>query len=148
MLSLSRTFSCCVVAAVAGSFHAHAQGTGGGLTLFEGARLITGDGSATIEDSAFLVQGDSVTWVGRRGERLPPAGAARVDLTGKTVMPSLIDGHNHIGLVNVRDGSNAKANYTRENLVGPGEQRRTLVDLIERVGTHNQRPRLRGINTA
>ena len=32
-------------------------------------------------------------------------------------MPSLIDGHNHIGLVNVRDGSNAKANYTRENLI-------------------------------
>ena len=32
-------------------------------------------------------------------------------------MPSLIDGHNHIGLVNERDGSNSKANYTRDNLV-------------------------------
>ena len=38
-------------------------------------------------------------------------------VTGKTVMPTLIDGHNHIGLVNEKDGSNKKANYTRENLI-------------------------------
>ncbi len=116
-MPLSRILLGCLIATVAYSFHADAQGTGGGATLFEGARLIVGDGRAPIENSAFLVQGDSITWVGRRGERQPPAGATRVDLTGKTVMPSLIDGHNHIGLVNVRDGSNAKANYTRANLI-------------------------------
>jgi len=87
------------------------------VTLFEGARLIVGDGSAPIENAAFLVQGDTITWVGKRGERQAPAGARRVDLSGKTVMPSLIDGHNHTGLVNERDGSNSKANYTRDNLV-------------------------------
>jgi imidazolonepropionase-like amidohydrolase len=117
LMSLSRELSICLVVMIASWSQVHAQGTGGGTTLFEGARLIMGDGSAPIENSAFLVQGDSIIWVGRRGERLPPAGAARVDLTGKTVMPGLIDGHNHIGLVNVRDGSNAKANYTRENLI-------------------------------
>jgi len=85
--------------------------------FFEGARLIIGDGSAPIESSAFLVEGDSFTWVSKKGERQPAPGAARVDLTGKTVMPSLIDGHNHIGLVDEKDGSNSKANYTRENLV-------------------------------
>ena len=84
---------------------------------FEGGRLIIGDKSPTIESSAFLVEGDSFTWVGKKGERQPPANATRVDLTGKTVMPALIDGHNHIGLVNERDGSNTKANYTRENLI-------------------------------
>ena len=84
---------------------------------FEGARLIVGDGTPVIENSAFLVEGDSFTWVGRKGERQPPAGATRVDLTGKTVIPALIDGHNHIGLVNEKDGSNAKANYTRDNLL-------------------------------
>src|SRR5919197_25908 len=84
---------------------------------FEGARLIIGDKSPTIENSAFFVEGDSVMWVGKKGERQPPANATRVDLTGKTVMPSLIDGHNHIGLVNEKDGSNKKANYTRENLI-------------------------------
>lgn len=94
-----------------------AQAQTGQVTVFEGARLIVGDKSAPIENSAFMVQGDTVTWVGRRGERPVPAGARRVDLTGKTVMPSLIDGHNHIGLVNERDGSNAKSNYTRTNLI-------------------------------
>ena len=84
---------------------------------FEGARLIIGDKSLTIESSAFLVEGDSFTWVGKKGERQPPASATRVDLTGKTVMPTLIDGHNHIGLVNEKDGTNKKANYTRENLI-------------------------------
>jgi imidazolonepropionase-like amidohydrolase len=84
---------------------------------FEGARLIPGDGSAPLENSAFLVEGDTFTWVGSKGERQPPAGAVHVDLTGKTVIPALIDGHNHIGLVNERDGSNSKANYTRANLV-------------------------------
>lgn len=84
---------------------------------FEGARLIVGDKSPTIENSAFLIEGDSFTWVGKKGERQPPANATRVDLTGKTVMPTLIDGHNHIGLVNEKDGANTKANYTRENLI-------------------------------
>src|SRR5215510_7624585 len=82
-----------------------------------GARLIVGDRSPVIESSAFLVEGDSFTWVGKKGERQPPANATRVDLTGKTVMPTLIDGHNHIGLVNEKDGTNKKANYTRENLI-------------------------------
>src|SRR5262245_30615591 len=84
---------------------------------FEGARLIIGDKSAAIENSAFLVEGDSFTWVGRKGERQPPPNSTRVDLSGKTVIPTLIDGHNHIGLVNEKDGSNKKANYTRENLI-------------------------------
>jgi imidazolonepropionase-like amidohydrolase len=84
---------------------------------FEGARLIVGDGSAPIENAAFLVEGEAFAWVGRQGQRQPPQGATRVDLSGKTVMPALIDGHNHIGLVNEKDGSNSKANYRRENLV-------------------------------
>ena len=84
---------------------------------FEGAHLIVGDKTPVIESAAFLVEGDSFTWVGRKGERQPPAGATRVDLTGTTVIPALIDGHNHVGLVNEKDGSNTKANYTRENLI-------------------------------
>ena len=62
------------------------------------------------------MEGDTLHLGGQEGERQPPAGAVRVDLSGKTVMPALIDGHNHIGLVNERDGSNSKANYTRDNL--------------------------------
>jgi imidazolonepropionase-like amidohydrolase len=66
-------------------------------TLFEGARLIIGDGAPPIEDSAFVVQDGKFTSVGRRGEVHAPEGAARVDLTGKTVMPGIIEAHAHLG---------------------------------------------------
>lgn len=66
------------------------------LTVFEGARLIAGDGTGPVEDSAFLVDGERFIAVGRRGELQVPAGAARVDLTGKTVMPTLVDLHAHL----------------------------------------------------
>lgn len=83
----------------------------------EGARLIAGDGSGPVENAAVLVEGDTIAWAGAQTARRPPDGAVRVDLSGKTLMPALIDGHNHIGLVDLRDGSNRKANYTRENLI-------------------------------
>jgi len=82
-------------------------------TLFEGARLITGDGGV-IESSGFVVTGNQISQVGRKGEvRLPPGGT-RVDLTGKTVMPALIDAHVHMGYRKGLDFS--QNNYTRENL--------------------------------
>jgi predicted amidohydrolase YtcJ len=86
-------------------------------TLFEGARLITGDGSAPLEDSAFLIENDNVTRVGKKGEIQRPAGAERVDLTGKTVMPAIVDAHSHLGYTDVRHNTTAAANFTRENLV-------------------------------
>src|SRR5215467_792730 len=69
-----------------------------GVTLFEGARLIVGDGSAPIADSAFIVQNGRFTAVGRKGQLKAPAGAAHVDLSGKTVMPALIDAHKHLAV--------------------------------------------------
>ena len=87
-----------------------------GVTVFEGARLIIGDGSA-IENSAFIVENNQFTAVGRRGELQSPAGAARVDLTGKTVMPTMVDLHGHLGFQNVAEGTMSKQTYTRENLI-------------------------------
>jgi len=68
--------------------------------VFEGARLIMGDGGAPIESSAFIVQNNRFTTVGRKGEVQAPPGAVRVDLTGKTVIPALIDVHSHFGFLN------------------------------------------------
>jgi imidazolonepropionase-like amidohydrolase len=65
-------------------------------TVFEGARVIVGDGSEPIEDGAFIVEGNRFTQVGRRGELAVPANAARVDLRGKTVMPTITDLHVHL----------------------------------------------------
>jgi virginiamycin B lyase len=83
--------------------------------FFEGARLITGDGRAPIEDAAFVVENGRFTQIGRKGALPAPAGARRVDLTGKTVMPALVDAHVHLGY---RHGTTFTAeNYTSGNLL-------------------------------
>ena len=89
----------------------------GSVSWFEGATLIVGDGGTAIENGAFLVEDGAFAWVGRQGEMAAPDGAARVDLTGKTVIPALIDAHQHLGLTNVKDGTSSTDNYTRQNLI-------------------------------
>jgi imidazolonepropionase-like amidohydrolase len=96
------------------------------VTVYEGARLITGGGGAAIEDSAFAVEGDQFTQVGPRGAVTVPAGAAHVDLTGKTVMPAMVDLHGHLGFQNVAAGTMSKETFTREN----------LIDHLERLAYH------------
>jgi imidazolonepropionase-like amidohydrolase len=69
-----------------------------GATVYEGARLIVGDARPPVENAAFIVQNGRFTQVGTRGQLKVPAGAARVDLTGKTVMPAIIDAHTHMAV--------------------------------------------------
>jgi imidazolonepropionase-like amidohydrolase len=88
-----------------------------GVTVFEGARLITGNDGPPIENSAFVVQNGQFTQVGQRGKLRVPAGAVHADLTGKTVMPCKVDLHGHIGFQHDVDGTMAKEYYTRENLI-------------------------------
>src|SRR5215510_9770097 len=66
------------------------------VTIFEGARIITGDGRAPLENASFIVSGGRFTQVGSAASVRPPAGAARVSLAGKTVMPAIIDTHTHL----------------------------------------------------
>lgn len=97
MRPLKRTFCCwlLVLLFLAATFAAKVESQAG-ITVFEGARLIVGDGSAPIENAAFVVQNNRFAQVGRRAQLKVPAGAARVDLTGKTVMPAIIDTHTHL----------------------------------------------------
>ena len=82
--------------------------------LFTGARVIVGDGRV-IEDAAFLVRGDRIVQVGNAGEVPAPPGATVVDLTGRTVMPALVNTHAHLGWE--RYTSWGSENFTRENLI-------------------------------
>ena len=84
--------------------------------LFEGARLISGD-NAPIENSAFLMEDGKITKVGVKGQVEAPAGAARVDLSGKTVIPALVDAHAHLGWQIVKTGQIGKDTYSKENLI-------------------------------
>src|SRR5690348_1012481 len=96
----------------ASALTAHAQ-----TIVYEGARLIAGDGGTPIEDSAFVVTGDRITQVGRRGQLNTPAGALRVDLSGKTVVPGIVDAHGHPGFLDMVTGKMSKDNFTRDNYV-------------------------------
>jgi imidazolonepropionase-like amidohydrolase len=75
----------------------HAQAPASGVTVFEGARLIVGDGRAPIENATLVVDGTRIVQAGSAADVRVPAGTARVSLAGKTVMPMLIDTHVHLG---------------------------------------------------
>jgi imidazolonepropionase-like amidohydrolase len=68
-----------------------------GTTAFEGARVITGDGAAPIENATIVVTGGRIAQVGPAARVTVPAGATRVSLAGKTVMPTIVDTHVHLG---------------------------------------------------
>ncbi len=89
-----------VASAVAGPAAAEAaaseRGQESAATAFTGARVIVGDGSDPIENATFVVEGDRFVAVGPSGEVEVPAGAERVDLTGRTIIPALIDTHVHL----------------------------------------------------
>ena len=106
---------CGVVVASVGSLAVQSQTRGpAAAVLYESARLIIGDGS-TIEDGACLVRDGRLTAVGRKGAVTAPAGTTRVDLSGKTVMPALINAHVHIGYEGYT--SWGAENYTPQNVL-------------------------------
>ena len=65
------------------------------VTAYEGARLIVGDGRV-IENATLVVDGAKIAQAGPAADVRVPAGAARVSLAGKTVMPMIIDTHVHL----------------------------------------------------
>ncbi|HEU4938777.1 MAG TPA: amidohydrolase family protein, partial [Vicinamibacterales bacterium] len=73
-----------------------AQPPAASVTVFEGARVIVGDGRPPIENASFVVDGARIVQIGTAANVRVPAGAARVNLAGKTVMPAIIDTHTHL----------------------------------------------------
>jgi imidazolonepropionase-like amidohydrolase len=77
----------CLLALGAGTMLAQST-----TTVFEGARVIVGDGKV-LDNATVVMQGDRITQVGTAVK--PPAGATRVSLAGKTMMPAIVDTHVH-----------------------------------------------------
>src|SRR4051812_29202425 len=69
------------------------------ITAFEGIRLIVGNGNV-VENATLVIDGNKVVQVGQ-GVAVP-AGALRVNLAGKTIMPAIIDTHVHLSPVRDR----------------------------------------------
>ena len=108
--------ACSLGAIVVGSAALSSQSRGvATATIYEGPRLIIGDASAPIENGAFVVQNGRITAVGRKGALAAPAGAMHVDLTGRTVMPGMINVHVHIGYEGYT--SWGAENYTPQNVL-------------------------------
>ena len=93
---LGLIFSALLGLAAVAALNAGQATQAGSVTVYEGARLIAGDGSAAIEDSAIVVSNGKFTEVGRRGQVKVPANAARVNLNQKTIIPAIIDTHTHL----------------------------------------------------
>ncbi len=59
-----------------------------------GARIIDGSGKPAIENATLLIRDGRIAAVGAHVK--VPAGAARIDATGKTIIPGLINAHGHV----------------------------------------------------
>jgi imidazolonepropionase-like amidohydrolase len=63
-----------------------------------GATVIDGTGRPPMADAVVVITDGMITAVGPRGSVSPPAGAQRIDLAGKTIIPGLINAHGHVEL--------------------------------------------------
>ena len=61
-----------------------------------GATLIDGAGGPPLADAAVLLDGDRIAAVGPRGAVAIPPQAEEIDLAGLTLLPGLIDTHDHL----------------------------------------------------
>jgi hypothetical protein len=60
-----------------------------------GATVVDGTGGPPLADAVVVVEGERVVAVGPRATTKPPAGATVVDVSGKWIVPGLIDAHVH-----------------------------------------------------
>lgn len=111
----SRLSAAAVLVVLLGAAAVWAQGARPGAVVYDGARIIDGSGTPPIESATMIVQDGRVTAIGPRGTVQAPAGAARVDLTGKTIMPAMINAHVHMGYEGYTTWQ--ARNHTPENLL-------------------------------
>src|SRR4051812_2504541 len=96
------------------SVHTPAQQAGGTIA-FTGARVIDGTDKAPIADATILVRGGKVVAVGAEASVTIPAGAQRVGLAGKTIIPGIVNAHGHVGnTVGMEQGHYSAANVARD----------------------------------
>ena len=101
-----------VSAVLAGAAVTPAQAPGG-TKAFTGARVIDGTDRAPVDNATIVVRNGRVVAVGPAARVTVPEGAQRVALTGKTVIPGLLNAHGHVGnTVGLQQGR-----YSAENVI-------------------------------
>ena len=86
----------------------HAQAPDGTAVALTGARLFDGTGRAPLEQSTLVIRNGRIEAV---GAATVPDDAVRIDLSGKTIVPGLINAHGHLN-------SDQSARPIRDKLVG------------------------------
>jgi imidazolonepropionase-like amidohydrolase len=81
-------------------------------TAFTGARVIDGTDRAPIDNATILVRDGRIVAVGPAAGVTVPAGAQRVSLAGKTVIPGLVNAHGHVG----NTAGMEQGHYSAENV--------------------------------
>jgi imidazolonepropionase-like amidohydrolase len=62
-----------------------------------GARVIDGTGAAPIANAIIVVTNGRIERIGPSATVNVPAGATRIDVAGKTIIPGLVNAHGHLG---------------------------------------------------
>ena len=86
-----------------------------GATVLTGARIIDGTGRRPLENGAVVIEANRIVNIGPADTVGRPPGAEIIDLNGKTIIPSLISAHTHLGLCKGIIGPSPE-NYTRQNV--------------------------------
>ena len=73
-----------------------AQTPSAGTVALVNARIIDGTGRPALERATLVVRNGRIQEVGSAAAVKVPAGAVRVDVAGKTIVPGFINSHGHI----------------------------------------------------
>ena len=73
-----------------------AQTPSSGTPAFLGARLIDGTGRAPVEPATIVITDGRIVAVGPAASVSIPAGATRVDMSGKMILPGIVNAHGHL----------------------------------------------------
>ncbi len=109
MLAPKRSKAACLVALLLG-----ASLLRGEIKVLRNFTLIDGTGRPPLTGAAMILDSGRIVWVGPVTQLQAPAGAQTVDLTGKFVMPGIINLHGHLG--NTVDLTQDARFFTRENV--------------------------------
>ena len=82
--------------------------------VLDGFTLIDGTGRPAVANAAMIIADGRIQWAGPQSQLKAPSDAQVTHLTGKFVMPGIINLHGHLG--NTVDLAQDPKNYTRENV--------------------------------
>jgi imidazolonepropionase-like amidohydrolase len=77
--------------------------------VIRAGQLFDGKSDQLMTNQVIVVQGDRIAAVGPAASAKIPAGASEIDLSMGTVLPGLIDGHNHMFKIGDYPGTGAEA---------------------------------------